>query len=238
MRLPGWSLMLLVAFAPSLVVGAEFGPGTRDEERKDEERRDEAPAPKAAVPAQAVSSPAPQERKQLEQRRSTTDFVPATQSLSLDLGGAVNTMGGYAYPKIGLKNAADDGFYPHGLGGGFKLHWDFSAQDLDWRIGLDGTLPAFAALEATVGVRKDLSPWQNPRLIVRGAGGIEMMLGGANDRIFMLPVFVGRGETFLEVTVVPNVLSLGGGVELALRYGIPLGVGVDFGAFVRSEVWF
>jgi hypothetical protein len=227
-RLMRLLVVLTLVALPSLGRAASVGSGSGDAERKDEDVAKPAPAPQAAV------EPAP--KRALPKVK---DYVPATQSVTVDVGGAVDLLGGWAYPKVALyKSRPDTGFYAHGIGGGMKLHWDFTAQDLDWRLGLDGTLPRFAAFEATVGVRRDLSPWQNPRILLRAAGGVEMMYGGAEGKYFLAPTFVGKGEAVLEFTLIDNLLSLGAGFEIGVRYGLPLGVGFDFGSFIRTEIWF
>lgn len=247
-------LIALLSLAAGLALssparGAEvpvLSESSADREHRDDESAGPAPAPAPeARPAPAPAAPAPAEATKKAPEPAPAkpaagkDYVPANMSLVLDLGGAVNLLGGYAYPKIPIKGSADNGFYWHGLGAGAKLHYNFVAEDLDWRLGLDGTLPGFAAFEATVGVRKDLAPWTNPRVIARGGGGVEMMFGaGMPDVSFLLPVFVGRGEAALEATVIENALSLGLGFELAVKYSVPAGVGFDAGAFVRTEVWF
>lgn len=235
------SLALTLAIAAPAAGSENLGSGASDEERKDDSAEAAKPESKPeSVPAEAVQkAPEAKPAPAAEKKPTGKDYVPATQSFSVDLGGAVNLLGGYAYPKIALKGTPDDGFYAHGLGAGFKLHWDFPAQGVDWRLGLDGTLPGWAGLEATVGIRKDLGPWTNPRVIMRGAGGVEFMCGGGDQgTIFLIPVIVGKGEAFIEATVVENVLSIGAGFELGLKYGVPLGVGFDFGTFIRTELWF
>lgn len=236
--------MVPLALMASLLVAAlpaqaqpKLGAGTGDQEHRedgDHAAPAAAPAPAPApAPAEAVARPAEKSKP------APRDYVPATHSVSVDLGGGVNLLGGWAYPKIVLKGTPDEEFYSHGLGAGMKLHWDFPAQDLDWRVGLEGTLPGFAALNVTVGVRKDLGPWTNPRLLVRAGGGIEFLCGAGQRRTaFFVPVFLGKGEVALEVTVIENLLSLGLGAELALKYGIPAGLGFDAHGFVRTEVWF
>ncbi|MBI5547893.1 MAG: hypothetical protein HY901_28755, partial [Deltaproteobacteria bacterium] len=236
-----------LAFSPTAATAADaLGSGTGDEERREHEEAASAqpvasPTPTSA-PAEAVAKTPPSETasRQSQYKPLANDFIPATQSITLDLGGAANFLGGWGYPKIRVRGIdPDTGFYAHGLGGAFKLHWDFTAQDLDWRLGVDGTLPGYAAIEGTVGVRKDMGPWRNPRLLMRAAGGVELMLGaGDKDSSFLIPVFVGKGEAAVEFSVVENLWSIGVGFELGVRYGLPLGIGFDFGTFLRNEIWF
>lgn len=233
-RIFGWLLLVLCVaqLTPGVARAAgAIGIGSGDEERKDE------PAPQAASVKEPSRVGMPVRAEPT--RTTSTDFVPATQSITLDLGGGVNLAGGWNKAKIGLKGSPNNGFYANGLGGAFKLHWDFAASDLDWRLGLDGTLPGYMGLEATVGIRQNLSPWTNPRLLARVGGGLEMTLaGGERDTAYLVPFLVAKGELALEVTVIENLLAFGAGFELGGRYGVPLAVGFDFGAFVRTEIWF
>jgi hypothetical protein len=165
--------------------------------------------------------------------------APPTRSLSLELGGALLALGGWAYPKIPLDGDPDDRFHAHGAGAAFRLHYDFVAMDLDWRLGLDGALPGYLGAMGTFGVRKDLGRWENPRIVARGGGGLELMVaGGAADSVFLVPVFVAEGEIAVEVTVVPDQFTVGAVFDAGLRYGLPLGLGLGVGGYLRASYLF
>ncbi len=176
-------------------------------------------------------------------RLPAEDFVPATNSFSLDLGASIVTLGGYAYPKIKLGHGStpDLDFRAHALGASFRLSWDFVAADLDWRVGLAGGLPGYLGLRGTVGVNRNMGPWSNPRLMARLAGGIELMLA-ANSPIpqadFLIPIFLGEGELALDIEVVRNRFVLGPALTATLRYGLPAGGGFDAGGWLRFKLLF
>jgi hypothetical protein len=172
------------------------------------------------------------------------DYVPATMSLSLDLGGTAVMLGGLAYPKINLRkygSDADNAWRFHGLGAGFRLTWEFQAADLDWRVAADGALPGYLGLRGTAGITKNMGPWSNPRLMARFAGGIEVMLAGNSpfpQPVFVIPLFLVEGEVALELELIRNMLFFGPVMTAAARYGIPLGGGFDAGAWLRGKLVF
>lgn len=239
--------------------------GTGDEERSELEADDE-PADFDPTVEEERAAPATSELGQaqgdsrygrLEQRRAASrnesgpattgtveesryradpDYVPATRSLTLDLGGGLVSLGGYAFPKIAFNGEPDNAFHAFGLGGAFRLFYDFPAMDFDWRVGLNGALPGYLGLRGTVGIAKDISPVVNPRFVARGGVGIEMMMAHANDATFLMPNFIGEGDLGAEFEVMPNRLFLGASFALALRYGLPLGFGLDVGGFLRARL--
>ena len=221
---------------------------SRDEERAaegSEEERAPAPPAKEPEPSSLPPAPAPEKvalpsdlpRASARTKDSPREF-PTTRSLALDLGGALVVLGGWAFPKIPLKGSPDDAFHAPGLGAGYQLHLDFTAMDLDWRVGSRGALPGYLGLYGTVGVRTLMGPWANPRLIARGGGGLELMFASAGGATFFVPLLLAEGEASLEFTVVPEVLGLGAALALDVRYGLPLGVGFDLGGYLRANLWF
>lgn len=223
---------------------ADFGP-TVEEERA-------APAASEASEAQAGSrferleqpraaprdEPSPAAGRTVEESRyrADPDYVPATRSLTLDLGGGWVSLGGYAFPKIAFSGDPDNAFHSFGLGGAFRLFYDFPAMDFDWRVGLNGAHPGYLGLRGSVGIAKDISPVVNPRFVARGGVGIEMMMASANDATYLMPNFVGEGDLGAEFEVMPNRLFLGASFALTLRYGLPLGFGLDVGGFLRARL--
>jgi len=231
---------------PGIALSAVPTEGTRDEEREDDRSEDLPEAspegqpearPQSAPPSRRLS--AREESETSVARESAGDFVPATRALVLDLGGEVVTLGGYAFPKIPLKGTTTNRFKAHGLGGAFRLNYDFEATGLDWRVKLGGALPGYLGLGATVGIRKNMGPWQNPRVFLRGGGGLELMLaGGIEDVVFLVPVFVGDGEASIEYEVLANQFVVGAALEVGVRYGLPLGGGFQIGSFIRAAYLF
>ena len=184
-------------------------------------------------PADARQGPDPATKRKQEV------FQPRFGPASLDLGGELLMLGGSANPQIPLRGIASTDFVSHGAGPAFKLHYDFQLTDLDWRVGLNGALPGYLGLGGTVGIQKDVGPWDNPRFLLRVGGGLEMMLAaGAPLYRFIVPLVVGDAELGLEYEVIPGRLNLGGLFDLGVRYGIPLGFGLDLGAFLRCRLFF
>ncbi len=235
------SIVLALTLLAAPGAGAEGR--SPDEERAGDATEDErapAPAPAPAV-APAPSAPAPEAAKlgaPLGAKAPAASEALPARSLALDVGLAASVMGGLAFPKIPLKGSPDNSWHAPGLGGAFQLHGDFTAMDLDWRVGGRGALPGYMGLYSTVGIRKEMGPWQSPHLVARGGAGLELMLASAGGATYLLPVFLAEAEGAIELPVVPSALDLGAGLSLDVRYGLPLGLGFNLGGFVRANLWF
>lgn len=247
MLLPSLALALSLAAAPAR--GAEGR--SHDEERasdaaEEERARAAPPAESAPAPAEAIQDPsgaaapgpaAPAARLGDQAQPAASEPAP-TRSLSMDLGLAATVLGGLAFPKVPLSGSPDNSWHAPGLGAAFQLHGDFTAMDLDWRVGGRGALPGYMGLYGTVGIRKEMGPWKAPRLVARGAGGLELMLASAGGATYLVPVFLAEAEAAVEYMVVPATLGLGAGLALDVRYGLPLGLGFNLGGFLRANLWF
>ncbi len=183
----------------------------------------------------AISSPnngSPDNDQKLTTSRREVGYLGA-QSVSLEMGGAYAYFGGAAYPKIALRGDPNTRYYAHGKGASFRLWWDFSAIDLDWRVGVHGAFPRLAGLQVTSGIRKNMSAWPNPRIIASAMAGIEFaMAGGQPDATYILPLALVKGELAI-LHDIDSQWSVGGGIDLGLRYGFPLGPGFDTGIHLR-----
>ncbi|MGI5862652.1 MAG: hypothetical protein ACOX6T_11425 [Myxococcales bacterium] len=210
-------------------------PSTGDAREAPAESRYE-PMGQRQAAARNESGPARSRTVEEPRYRADPDYVPATRSLTVDLGGGMVSLGGYAFPKIAFSGAPDNAFHAFGLGGAFRLFYDFPAMDFDWRVGLNGALPGYLGMRGTVGIAKDISPVVNPRFVARGGVGVEVMMASANKATYLVPNFLGEGDLGAEFEVMPNRLFLGASFALALRYGLPLGFGLDVGGFFRARL--
>lgn len=200
------------------------------------------PEPARPAPAAAVESDAPRRQSFDED----AEEPPNLRSVTVGFGGAVATLGGYALPKIPFSGSPDNKFHAFGLGGGLTIQVDMPLADLDWRFGVQGVLPGYLGLQGTVGIKKEIGPWENPKVTTRGAGGLELMVAGlyAEDNAgmpgyaFVVPVVLGVGETAIDFEVVKNLLRLGGAIELAARLGVPIGFGFNAAGWLRAQLLF
>jgi hypothetical protein len=238
------TLLSTSALALALLATLAEGP-SHDEERPGESVEEESAQPEAPVPAVAPAAgtwPASEAQGTSEPAgdspRPGASGLRAGSSLGFDLGVAASIMGGLAFPKIPLKGTPDYGWHAPGLGAAFQLHGDFTAMDLDWRVGGRGALPGYMGLYGTVGIRKELGLWKTPRIVGRGGAGLELMLASAAGATFLMPVFLAEGEAAVEYPVIPSALDLGAGLSLDVRYGLPLGLGFNLGGFVRANLLF
>ncbi|MFN7130527.1 MAG: hypothetical protein ACK4N5_00495 [Myxococcales bacterium] len=223
--------------------------GTVDEERRPApppaQPAEPPPKPKPADPEpapEAATTPAPPPKKDDKEGRWNSEDAPRARSVTLGIGGAVATLGGYAFPKITFSGSPEARFRAFGLGGAFTLHTDMPLADLDWRFGLQGALPGYLGLQGTVGIKKDLGRWENPKITARGGGGLELMVAGrfsdatGPGYAYLVPVVLGQGETAIDFDVVPNRVRLGGAFELAARLGLPIGFGFNAAGWLRAQV--
>lgn len=211
----------------------------QEESAQEESAQPEAPAPAVAPAAPAPGAwPAPEAQVAGDSPRPGASGLMAGSSFGFDLGLAASVMGGLAFPKVPLKGTPDYGWHAPGLGAAFQLHGDFTAMDLDWRVGGRGALPGYMGLYGTVGIRKELGLWKSPRIVGRGGAGLELMLASAAGATFLMPVFLAEGEAAVEYPVIPSALGLGAGLSLDVRYGLPLGLGFNLGGFVRANLLF
>lgn len=241
------TLLSASALALALLAAPAEGP-SHDEERpgeaaEEEPAQSEAPAPSVAPAAPAAGAlPAPGAEGASgpvgDSSRAGASGLMVARSLGFDLGLAASVMGGLAFPKIPLKGRPDHSWHAPGLGAAFQLHGDFTAMELDWRVGGRGALPGYMGLYSTVGIRKELGLWKSPRIVGRGGAGLELMLASAAGATFLVPVFLAEGEAAVEYPAIPSTLDLGAGLSLDVRYGLPLGLGFNLGGFVRANLLF
>jgi hypothetical protein len=213
----------------------------------DEGEEGEAPRPKEGMGRRAQEeSEGPRDADDLRGEPSPARQAQATpdddgahdRALTLGLGGVVATLGGFAFPRIPLKGEPTGDFTAHGLGGALEVLYDFSLMDLDWRLGVLAALPGLVTVGGNVGIRKVMGPWENPQIITRGAGGMELLIGAGDPSFaYLIPVFVGLGESGIEYQLNRRV-AVGAAFQLLFRYGLPLGVGFNVGGFLRATVGF
>lgn len=163
------------------------------------------------------------------------ELIPGSNALALKLGVMANVFGGRALPRIDIDGDSDNDFHGHAHGAGFALLLDTPAMGLDWRFGLMGGLPSYFSASATAGVRRNLSASRAYRLMTRVGVGLEGMFAGEGPANFFLPVLLGEGEVAALWDLGGEAFAIGPAVDVSARYGIPFGVGLGAGAFLRVE---
>ncbi len=200
------------------------------------------PEPRRSAPAEATDAP------RRESRDVETELVekPRVRLVTVGVCGAIASLGGFAFPKLAFSGNPDNNFHAFGAGGAFTAHVDLPMADLDWRFGVQGALPGYLGAQGTVGIKKEVGPWENPKVTARGGGGIELMVAGlyaADNKgnpgyAFLVPVVLGAGETAVDFEVVKNRFRLGGALELAARFGLPIGFGFNAAGWLRAQLMF